>query len=179
MQRNFRQQVDEHFVERRDLLSYCNRLALEFSESSIGSSCTNHVTREVLQWIRPPLSWLKANVDGTVYSSDNRASIDGVMRDSNGDCQFEFMLNLGCCSIMLAELWAIHDMFLHSWRLGFRRIEIETNNFEAVRILKGFSTALSGHSIVTSIKELLAFDWKVSVQHIYSQKFSDWCYSPC
>ncbi|KAK8493970.1 hypothetical protein V6N11_050848 [Hibiscus sabdariffa] len=46
---------DGHFVERRDLLSYCNQLALEFSESSISLSRPNHRTREALQWIPPSI----------------------------------------------------------------------------------------------------------------------------
>ncbi|KAL4352343.1 hypothetical protein GQ457_06G007100 [Hibiscus cannabinus] len=116
---------------------------------------------EALQWIRPPLGWLKVNVDGAIYSSANRVSIGGVIRD---------------CNVLFAELWAIHDMLLHSWCLGFRQIELETDNLESVRILKGVSIALSGHSIVASIKELLAFDWEVLVRHIYREqnKVVDW-----
>ncbi|KAK8511878.1 hypothetical protein V6N11_050468 [Hibiscus sabdariffa] len=80
------------------------------------------------------------------------------------------MCYLGSCSILLAKLWANQDMLLHSWRLGFRLVELEIGNFEAVQILKGTSNALSGHNIVASIKEMLVFKWEVSFRYIYREQ---------
>ncbi|KAK8991934.1 hypothetical protein V6N11_044827 [Hibiscus sabdariffa] len=104
------------------------------------------------------MRWLKANVDGTAYSSENRVSIEGVLRDSNGGWQFGFMRNLGSCPVLLAEIRAIHNMILHSWRLRHRQVELKTDNLETVRILKGTSSALSSHDIVASIQEMLTFE---------------------
>ncbi|KAL4312018.1 hypothetical protein GQ457_01G052780 [Hibiscus cannabinus] len=66
----------------------------------------------------------------------------------------------------MAELWAIHDALSHAWSLGFRCMELETNNLEASRIMTGVSGALVDNSLVIVIRNLLSFNWGVKVRHI-------------
>ncbi|KAL4386195.1 hypothetical protein GQ457_09G008270 [Hibiscus cannabinus] len=66
----------------------------------------------------------------------------------------------------MAELWAIHDALSHAWSLGFRCVELETDNLEASRIMTGVSGALVDNSLVIAIRNLLSFNWEVEVHHI-------------
>ncbi|KAK8517020.1 hypothetical protein V6N12_032220 [Hibiscus sabdariffa] len=73
---------------------------------------------------------------------------------------------LGHCSVLMAELWAAHDIFLAVWDLGLRQVQMKTDNLEVVRILQGSSDALDGCSLVDAILMILARQWIVSNTHI-------------
>ncbi|KAK8564906.1 hypothetical protein V6N12_058485 [Hibiscus sabdariffa] len=68
----------------------------------------------------------------------------------------------GCGS----ELWAIHDAVQRAWDRGLRKITLESNCLDAVRILNGKSTSLLGNGLVATIFKLLRYDWMVSINHI-------------
>ncbi|KAL4281461.1 hypothetical protein GQ457_03G025620 [Hibiscus cannabinus] len=70
------------------------------------------------------------------------------------------------CSNILAEVWSIHNMLLYAWRLGFCRVELETDCVDVERILKGCSVALPCNSLVDVIRELLACVWVVVIRRI-------------
>ncbi|KAE8720374.1 hypothetical protein F3Y22_tig00020138pilonHSYRG00048 [Hibiscus syriacus] len=74
--------------------------------------------------------------------------------------------NSGKCSILIAELWAIHDILNHAWRLGFRHVELETDNLEASKICNKSSKALADNSLVAAISDLWDRDWTIKVRHI-------------
>ncbi|KAL4278978.1 hypothetical protein GQ457_03G027870 [Hibiscus cannabinus] len=72
----------------------------------------------------------------------------------------------GSYSVLFVELWAIHDVFFHAWSLGFRRVELDTDNLEASRIVTGISRALVDHSLVGAICTQLSLNWEVEICHI-------------
>ncbi|KAL4286383.1 hypothetical protein AHAS_Ahas19G0080700 [Arachis hypogaea] len=49
---------------------------------------------------------MKLNVDGSVLQPDNRGTCCGIIRDWNGHTFAGFSMNIGACTITLAELWA-------------------------------------------------------------------------
>ncbi|KAK9013274.1 hypothetical protein V6N11_041288 [Hibiscus sabdariffa] len=57
-------------------------------------------------------------------------------------------------------------MSLHLWNLGYRKVVVESNCLEAVRITRGESHVLSDHALVFSIGQLLARGWNINVRHI-------------
>ncbi|KAK9043266.1 hypothetical protein V6N11_071613 [Hibiscus sabdariffa] len=61
-------------------------------------------------WSRHPPSWIKASVDVAVDMADGQATIEGVIRDENGGWVHSFARSIGRCSVLLTDLWALHDM---------------------------------------------------------------------
>ncbi|KAK9029762.1 hypothetical protein V6N11_026864 [Hibiscus sabdariffa] len=92
--------------------------------------------------------------------------VGGVLRDDCGEWVFGFSRKVGRCSVLLAELWAIHDMLQHVWTLGPRKVLIESDNVEAIRILQYRSPALPDHALVFSIKELTSRAWDLIFMHV-------------
>ncbi|KAK9046669.1 hypothetical protein V6N11_052552 [Hibiscus sabdariffa] len=66
------------------------------------------------------------------------------------------------CSVLMSELWVVHDILFLVWRLGFYQLYLQTDSLEVVRILHNVSSALKGNVVV----DLLHNGWKVRVQHI-------------
>ncbi|KAK8994649.1 hypothetical protein V6N11_045724 [Hibiscus sabdariffa] len=54
----------------------------------------------------------------------------------------------------------------HVWRLGFRKVEVETNNMEVARILNRSSNAFSENAMVLSIGAVFTLDWEIVARHI-------------
>ncbi|KAK9010379.1 hypothetical protein V6N11_036890 [Hibiscus sabdariffa] len=120
----------------------------------------------VLPWWPPRPGWVKANCDAAVDPRNNSAAIGGVIRDSTGSWIFGFSRKLGRCSVITAELWAMHDMLLHAWRIGFREVELETDNIEAYRIVSGCTSAFVTTLLIEDLLELMNRRWNVQLRHI-------------
>ncbi|KAK8563605.1 hypothetical protein V6N12_035750 [Hibiscus sabdariffa] len=69
-----------------------------------------------------------------IISRGNRgqAAIGGIIRDEHGVWVVGFTRPVGRCSILVVELWALHDMLARAWSFGFRRIVVETDKLEVV-----------------------------------------------
>ncbi|KAK9016208.1 hypothetical protein V6N11_007288 [Hibiscus sabdariffa] len=129
----------------------------------VGSNARNAVART---WCRPQPGWVKMNVDASVSITEQTAGVGGVIRDDTGSWRFGFARFVGRCNALLAELWAIHDGLLHTWELGYLRVELELDCLEAVRIVNCQSSEWGGSALVTSIRCLLEADWDVVVRHV-------------
>ncbi|GMJ08303.1 hypothetical protein HRI_004499500 [Hibiscus trionum] len=78
--------------------------------------------RWVLTWGKPlfhnhgrdPWKGVKENSDGAMRSHDNMVAASGLIRDSRGNWIFGFTRSLGRCSILVAELWVVHDILMHA-----------------------------------------------------------------
>ncbi|KAK8486727.1 hypothetical protein V6N12_041723 [Hibiscus sabdariffa] len=97
---------------------------------------------------------------------DRFAGTGGVLRDDSGAWISGYARSVGRCDALLAELWAIHDGLLLAWDLGFRLVELESDNLEAVRIACAQSNVLSTSALVGAIASLIGREWKVEVRHI-------------
>ncbi|KAK8996084.1 hypothetical protein V6N11_076333 [Hibiscus sabdariffa] len=69
-------------------------------------------------------------------------------------------------TVLIAELWAIHDALQRAWDRGLPKINLESDCLDAVRILNEKSTSLLGNGLVATIFKLLRYDWMVSINHI-------------
>ncbi|KAK8530105.1 hypothetical protein V6N12_060861 [Hibiscus sabdariffa] len=126
----------------------------------------NRPTCADICWQKLLVDWVKANSDGTVCGSDSLAIAGGVIRDDQGGWIYGCARHIGRCYVLMAELWATHDILLAAWNLGFRRIQFETDNLEVAQILQGRSDALIGCSLVDTIRLLLTRSWSVNICHI-------------
>ncbi|KAK7272851.1 hypothetical protein RIF29_13891 [Crotalaria pallida] len=108
--------------------------ALRTSDPVTLSSIQNRVFS--ISWKRPEEGWVKLNTDGSFFQAPESAACGGIMRDHIGSFVSAFSCQLGNCSIIDAELWAI----LHGLRLaygrGLRRVVMESDSLVAIRFLQ-------------------------------------------
>ncbi|KAK8677044.1 hypothetical protein V6N13_142600 [Hibiscus sabdariffa] len=57
-------------------------------------------------WRKPRTGWVKINVDVAVFTLDSTAGVGLVLRDSNGKWLSGAARAVGCCNVLVAELWA-------------------------------------------------------------------------
>ncbi|KAK8973471.1 hypothetical protein V6N11_064712 [Hibiscus sabdariffa] len=79
---------------------------------------------------------------------------------------FGFARFVGRCTVLVAELWAIHDGLAQAWRRGHRCVELESDNLEAVRMVNSNSNLLHEQGLVLAIKQWIRHQWRVVVRHI-------------
>lgn len=84
--------------------------------------------RQVEKWIcwSPPIwPWCKSNTDGAIKKA-GETSAGGLIRDHNGAWVASFGMNIGSCSITVAELW---DQGLNvAWQNGIRWLQVKVDN---------------------------------------------------
>ncbi|KAK9007024.1 hypothetical protein V6N11_019352 [Hibiscus sabdariffa] len=106
------------------------------------------------------------NVDGVVRLSDSIATCGGLVRDENSNWIISFFRSLGCCHVLFAELWRVHDALKHIWSMGHKHLVIETNNVEVVELLNGNLDTRHRNTLVSTIQHILHLDWKVWIHKI-------------
>ncbi|KAL4284355.1 hypothetical protein GQ457_16G011300 [Hibiscus cannabinus] len=159
--------LDAGFVDRGDLVSYGLKLAAEFTEGMKVAAMPHGLdTVTAPKWTCPKPGWVKVNADGAVDPKEGDAAARGVIRDDEGHWLGGFTRSLGSCTVLMSELWAIHDALSLAWSRGFRWVVLETDNLEASKIVAGSSPILIDNSLVIAIRNLLSYNWEVEVRHI-------------
>ncbi|KAK8589334.1 hypothetical protein V6N12_023734 [Hibiscus sabdariffa] len=87
-----------------------------------------------------------------VLTLDNIAGIGVDFRDNEGRWLYGTARFLGGCIVLLVELWAIHDDLIHAWSRGYRRIELESDSLEVMKITNLKSTVMKENGLVLSTK---------------------------
>ncbi|KAE8669634.1 hypothetical protein F3Y22_tig00112226pilonHSYRG00037 [Hibiscus syriacus] len=116
------------------------------------------------RWMKPAQSWVKANADGAMGGAFGMATAGGVLRDHHGTWIRGFSRIIGICCALKAELWALHDILVMAWNMGFRRVEVETDCMTAVKLINDRSCGRDGCTIVRMIKDVLAREWEIVVK---------------
>lgn len=58
-------------------------------------------------WKAPDCEWAKLNVDASINFSIKAATVGGLIRENSGLCSVAFIVNIGFCSPLFEEIWAI------------------------------------------------------------------------
>ncbi|KAK8486596.1 hypothetical protein V6N11_068290 [Hibiscus sabdariffa] len=151
---------------REDLLLRGNRLLDECQHAFATTSRSQLPGLVTQRWSRPPPGWIKANVDASVLSTAGSASLGGVFRNEDGSWHYGFTRNIGHCSVLFAELWALHDCLSKAWSLNFRRLVIETDCMEVIRILKHSSNTRIGNNLIELIRNWTRKEWQLVIRHV-------------
>ncbi|GMI88940.1 hypothetical protein HRI_002563300 [Hibiscus trionum] len=157
---------DANYVGKQNMDVQCKLLAVEFAQACCSKQRRQREERPAINWSCPPPDWIKANTDGAAKLSSGRASVGGVLRSSAGLWILGFFRKVGSCTALISELWGIHDVLIHAWRLGFRRVEVESDSLEAIRIVTKASVVLHGHGLVAAILLMLDWDCEIRFRHI-------------
>ncbi|KAG8382401.1 hypothetical protein BUALT_Bualt05G0073500 [Buddleja alternifolia] len=86
-------------------------------------------------WNSPPKGWVKLNTDGSFWSTTNRATAGGLLRNDMGHWLWGFSRNLGQNSITLAELTGIRDGLNIAWEHRVEKIIIESDSEVAIKLI--------------------------------------------
>ncbi|KAK9016678.1 hypothetical protein V6N11_079173 [Hibiscus sabdariffa] len=167
-------------VLRLDLLSEFLQMPFDdWLRSNIARS-TAHEPSPSQWWSHPTPGWVKGNIDASVHTVTGQATIGGLLRDEHWDWVVGFTRPVGRCSVLVVELWALHDMLHCPWSEGFQRVISETDCLEVVRILQRVSPSLSGTGLVASIFRLTGYVWDLVIRHVprdcnvFADRLSAW-----
>ncbi|CAN1152718.1 Putative ribonuclease H protein At1g65750, partial [Linum perenne] len=86
------------------------------------------------------------NSDGSLLSQNNRAAAGGLVRDFEGNLITSYVINLGPCSIMRAELRGIIEGMKIVWDRGVRRLCIQTDSQAAISLLSSKEGRMHRHA---------------------------------
>ncbi|KAK8656310.1 hypothetical protein V6N13_098264 [Hibiscus sabdariffa] len=131
----------------------------ESGQQSVRSAGTSAVTATPGRWCPPGDGWMKLNSDGARSSLDGDASCGGVLRDHNGGWIRGFSKFIGKCSVVEAELWGIATGLDLAWDMGYRRVMVESDSADALRLLQRRSTGSGPFSILCYLHKLCGKDW--------------------
>lgn len=123
--------------------------------------------RDYIQWNPPPNGWVKLNCDGARTDGEGRAGCGGVVRNDSGKFCFAFSCNLGECSVLASELWAILYGARLAWERGFQNIIIESDSLLAINLLKnGCSSRHPCYALVHQIMQVIGGVPTIRSHHI-------------
>lgn len=87
----------------------------------------NKKTERWISWSAPIWPWCKLNTDGA-RNRNGEASANGLVGDHNGTWITGFGINIGHCSVTIAELWGLFHGLNIEWKHGFRRVMVEVDS---------------------------------------------------
>ncbi|CAL1363580.1 unnamed protein product [Linum trigynum] len=140
-------------------------------------SAPAHRTLRDIGWIPPPAGWMKMNVDGAANGTQGPAGAGGALRDHLGRWNKGFVVNLGTCSAVQAELWGIYHGLGVAWQAGSRTLIVESDSQLALQLIEKRNDPIHPQAaILTAIRRRLAQDWVVKLVHTYREgnRVADW-----
>ncbi|MFQ6667722.1 hypothetical protein Gotur_033639 [Gossypium turneri] len=85
----------------------------------------------------------------------------GVLCNSRGGWLLGFNRQIGICTVLQAEFWAIADGLRVAWDARFRMIELDCYNAKAISLVKGNSFEPNVQQPMGVIRELRDKEWQV------------------
>ncbi|CAI0436867.1 unnamed protein product [Linum tenue] len=123
----------------------------------------------MISWQHPPSGWIAVNTDGSVIPALGIATAGGVIRNNEGRFLQAFSVNLGGGSIMHAELAGIAQGLRSAWESGARKVKLQTDSAAAISLLQSDQVNHPHYTMTAAIRNLLARDWEVSIDHVFRE----------
>lgn len=89
----------------------------------------------LVSWKKPPLGWIKINVDGARDRSSGTIGAGGIARDHNGAWIAGFVYNIGKGGALLAEAWAARTGAQLALDKGYSNVILESDSLDLVNML--------------------------------------------
>ena len=127
--------------------------------------------RVTVRWQRPSRGWFKLNFDGSVYDDGSkRASIGGVIRDSNGRIFLAFAETTEHAPVGVVEARALIRGLRLALSCYMGRLVVEGDDLVLVRLLREEDTYMRiPPTMLQEIRVLLGRFSAYQVQHIYRE----------
>ncbi|XVE79323.1 hypothetical protein DITRI_Ditri14bG0049000 [Diplodiscus trichospermus] len=133
-------------------------------------AATSRSTTIQVGWNFPAQDWIALNVDGSVDASSQAAGCGGLLRDCHGRWMHGFTFNIGKCTVLEVEFWAVIHRLQSAWEKGFRKIILQSDSRSVVNSLKsGISSSLKVKNLLEVAQNLMKREWAVSVTHVYRE----------
>ncbi|KAF7839972.1 RNA-directed DNA polymerase [Senna tora] len=122
-----------------------------------------------IKWEPPEMGFCKLNVDAANREDvDGIAKCGGLIRNVSGKFICGFYCCLDKCSTLQAELWGVLKGLEVAWKIGMRKVQLESDSLGAVNLIKDPpGNAHTSFSLASKIIGLLNRDWEVRVRHVY------------
>lgn len=104
--------------------------------------------RSLSSWTPLVTGWIKLNSDRAVSNLERRTFIGGVLRYSNTNWLWGYVMSFDNKSVFKVETRAMLEGLFLAWDKGFRKVEVECDNTLLVELL------LSGGGASSSLMEL-------------------------
>ena len=123
-----------------------------------------------VQWTPPPKLWIKINTDRSILSNTMEASCGGIIRNHEGKFLAAWSVNLGSCTITMAELWGIFWGLFISYNMGHRNVILETDSTCVYHlVMYGVPETHTYSSLVYAVRNLIRKDWNVEINHSFRE----------
>ncbi|KAH9667242.1 putative ribonuclease H protein [Citrus sinensis] len=130
---------------------------------------TNRKVNKWIGWSLPNWPWCKLNLDGACKAT-GVAAAGGLIRDHNGHWVAGFGMNLGACSVTMAELWGLYQGLLLAWNKGIRWLCAEVDSCCVTQLVKNNMVNSNEFSpLIRAIQELIRRNWRVEITHVYRE----------
>ncbi|KAL9462413.1 hypothetical protein AB3S75_000421 [Citrus x aurantiifolia] len=124
---------------------------------------------KMIRWRAPTWPSVSLNTDGA-RKGFGQTGAGGLLRDFTGNWIMGFIVNLGTCSVLSAELWGLLHGLRMAWENGFRRVQVGVDNKSVVHLLTMASIPENENAtLIKAIRKLLEQDWIVQLEHVYRE----------
>ncbi|CAN1798129.1 Putative ribonuclease H protein At1g65750 [Linum perenne] len=140
------------------------------ADSQVISRGTSQRAEAHIGWKAGPCDTITINTDGSVLHPHSKAAAGGILCNHLGRPISTFAANLGCCSIMRAELRAAQFGLMIAWDRGFKKVHLQLDSLAAVSAILGGQGEDSRHGrTLDTINELRSRNWNVTISHTYRE----------
>ncbi|EEF47979.1 nuclease, putative [Ricinus communis] len=112
----------------------------------------------------------KLNTDGISKDYGAKARGGGIIRDSNGCWVGGFVIHIGACDPVGAELWAFLQGISLAWSKGIHNLIVEVDSSLVADWMNKKSVCKSIHAnLVSACLDLLQNWWDVKIKHVFRE----------
>ncbi|CAN1126747.1 Putative ribonuclease H protein At1g65750 [Linum perenne] len=140
------------------------------ADSQVTSKATPRRVEAHIGWKAGPSESIIVNTDGSVLHPHSHAAVGGILRDYRGRPICTFAANLGCCSIMRAELPTVEFGLMISWYRGVKKVHPQLDSTTVVAGILGDHVVDSRHGrTLEAINQFRSRDWEVIISHTFRE----------
>lgn len=125
-----------------------------------------------VKWVKPPVDWVKINVDGACNVQTGSIGAGGLILDHNGSWMIGFVHNIGKGCPLLAEGWAAATGLELASSKGFSSVILESDSSELVNFVSMTGSLPMQHplyNLIHCIHQLARSFSRFQVVHCYRE----------
>lgn len=127
-----------------------------------------HIERWI-GWSPPTWPWCKLNIDGTKKKS-GVASAGGILRDQSGNWIIGFGMNIGICSVTVAELWGLYRGLLMAWQHSCHWLFVEVDSLCVTQLVSMPVIHTNEYaSLLQATRDNIKQDWHITIRHVHRE----------
>ncbi|XP_031115795.1 uncharacterized protein LOC116019654 [Ipomoea triloba] len=167
-------------IKANKIRNYCMEIHKALDRNPIFTSQPGEQRSSILHWNKLESGWIAVNVDGSSRPSKKKAGCGGILRNHLGDWILGFQLNLGDCSMDIAEARAVLMGLKIAWQRACTNIIIQRDSKNVVKWINDplFDATRGGtlNNIIFECKSWMKRSWNVKCCHVLREQnqVADW-----